>query len=451
MQSITRQRLAEIPDLTRLAALHPQRYPCLLQSAVHGSAQSRWDIMLAFPQSRLHCAADGRLFENDKPLKGEGFLAALDQRWQDARSSAVRDDLPFHGGWALYLAYELAAEAEPGLQLPKGEGGEPMAVALRCPAAVLIDHQLDQAWLVAETGHEPLIESMRADIARARSIVVEPLSTATLEEDAEQAFLDALDSAHEYIAAGDVFQVNLSRAWRARFIVQPRPAAVYQALCQANPAPFACLWQQPGWAVISSSPERLVEVRGGQVQTRPIAGTRPRVTGENDQTRIEQLLADPKERAEHIMLIDLERNDLGRVCEPGSVEVNELMVVESHPHVHHIVSNIRGSLRQGVTPGQVIAACFPGGTITGCPKIRCMQIIAELEAQPRGAYTGAIGYLDRNGDMDLNILIRSFSQNVDGLVLRAGAGIVHDSVAELELEETRAKARGLLKALGVTI
>lgn len=450
MQSITRQRLAEIPDLTRLAALYPQRYPCLLQSAVHGNAQSRWDIALAFPQSWLHCAADGRLYENDKPLKEKGFLAALDQRWRDVRTTPAQDDLPFHGGWVLYLSYELAAEAEPGLQLPKGEDGVPEAMALRCPAAVLIDHQLDQAWLVAEAGHEPLIESMQADIDRARPIVIEPLSTATLEEDPEQAFLDSVDRAHEYIGAGDVFQVNLSRAWRARFAVPPRPAAVYQALCQSNPAPFACLWQQPGWAVISSSPERLVEVRGRQVQTRPIAGTRPRVAGDDDRGRIDELLAHPKERAEHIMLIDLERNDLGRVCEPGSVEVNELMVVESHPHVHHIVSNVRGSLREGVTPGQVIAACFPGGTITGCPKIRCMQIIAELEGQARGAYTGAIGYLDRNGDMDLNILIRSFSQNARGLTLRAGAGIVHDSVAELELEETRAKARGLLKALRVT-
>ncbi|MGA7298541.1 MAG: chorismate-binding protein, partial [Rhodanobacteraceae bacterium] len=175
--------------------------------------------------------------------------------------------------------------------------------------------------------------------------------------------------------------------------------------------------------------------------------TRPRLAGDDEQSRIDELVAHPKERAEHIMLIDLERNDLGRVCEPGSVEVDELMVVESHPHVHHIVSNVRGRLRAGITPGQVIAACFPGGTITGCPKVRCMQIIAELEGTARGAYTGAIGYLDRSGDMDLNILIRTFSQRGDTLDLRAGAGIVHDSVAAAELEETRDKARGLLKAL----
>ena len=149
------------------------------------------------------------------------------------------------------------------------------------------------------------------------------------------------------------------------------------------------------------------------------------------------------------MLIDLERNDLGRVCRAGSVEVNELMVVESYAHVHHIVSNVRGHLREGVTPGQVIAATFPGGTITGCPKVRCMEIIAALEDAPRGAYTGALGYLDRNGDLDLNILIRTLTLNGDQVSLRAGAGIVADSVAIKELDETRAKARGMLRALGM--
>ena len=149
------------------------------------------------------------------------------------------------------------------------------------------------------------------------------------------------------------------------------------------------------------------------------------------------------------MLIDLERNDLGRVCVPGSVEVDELMSVESYTHVHHIVSNVRGRLRAGVTPGQVIAAVFPGGTITGCPKVRCMEIIAELEGVARGPYTGAFGYLDRNGDMDLNILIRSFLLHDSTISFRAGAGIVVDSIAERELDETRAKARGLLRALGV--
>jgi anthranilate synthase component 1 len=162
----------------------------------------------------------------------------------------------------------------------------------------------------------------------------------------------------------------------------------------------------------------------------------------------EELLRHPKERAEHIMLIDLERNDLGRVCRPGSIEVNEMMSLESYAHVHHIVSNVRGRLREGITPGEVIRALFPGGTITGCPKVRCMEVIAELEEAPRGAYTGSMGYLNRDGSADLNILIRTLVQDGEQISLRAGSGIVADSIARNELEESRAKAKGLILALG---
>jgi anthranilate synthase component 1 len=252
----------------------------------------------------------------------------------------------------------------------------------------------------------------------------------------------------DYIGAGDVFQVNLSRAWEARLRPGVAAADLYAALRRANPAPFSGSFVHQDWAVLSSSPERLVSVRGRDVQTRPIAGTRPRVAGDDDAARIRELVGHPKERAEHIMLIDLERNDLGRVCVPGSVRVDELMTVESYAHVHHIVSNVRGELREGTTPGEVIRAVFPGGTITGCPKVRCMEIIAELEGEGRGPYTGAIGYLDRSGDLDLNILIRTLWRRGDRLRFRAGAGIVADSQPEAELAETRAKARGLLRALG---
>ncbi|HEB67062.1 MAG TPA: aminodeoxychorismate synthase, component I, partial [Gammaproteobacteria bacterium] len=198
----------------------------------------------------------------------------------------------------------------------------------------------------------------------------------------------------------------------------------------------------------SSSPERLLRVRNGVAETRPIAGTRPRGGSTMDDERLKtELVAHPKERAEHIMLIDLERNDLGRICRPGSIEVNEHMALESYAHVHHIVSNVRGRLRADVTPGQAIRAVFPGGTITGCPKERCMAIIAELEGEARGAYTGSMGYLNHDGDLDLNILIRTITVHDDEVVLRAGAGLVVDSVPERELEETRHKARGLLNAL----
>ncbi|WP_232821099.1 aminodeoxychorismate synthase component I [Dyella sp. C11] len=435
-------------DLLAPAAAFPERYPGLLQSVTHGTPQARFDILFAFPQETLSLLADGRLVDGEGRQREGRFLDALDAAWREAR--LPRDetsDLPFHGGWLLLLSYELVGEIETRLRL-QPSAVLPVAMALRCPAAVIVDHARHCTVIVAEQGHEDWLDVMEADLSAA--IDIPALSSPdACSEDAPSRFLDGVGRIHEHLHAGDIFQVNLSREWYAHYASPPTPAQLYQSLRQANPAPFAGLFQQKDWAVVSSSPERLVEVRGGLAQTRPIAGTRPRTPGDDDVARIRELSSHPKERAEHVMLIDLERNDLGRVCVPGTVEVNELMVVESYAHVHHIVSNVRGRLRGDVTPGEVIAATFPGGTITGCPKVRCMEIIAALEDAPRGAYTGALGYLDRNGDLDLNILIRTFTLSGSNVTFRAGAGIVADSVAERELDETRAKARGLLRALGV--
>lgn len=429
-------------DLLAPAAAFPKRYPALLESVTRASAHARYDILFGFPEATLMSRAEG-LRGASSPL----FLDALDRAWRQERVPHEHDDeLPFHGGWVLLLAYELAAEIEPTLRL-RYPSQLPVALAVRCPAAVVVDHLRDCTVLVAEAGRESLLDVMQADLAVSPSIP--PLATPTsLDEDAPSLFLEGVARIHEHLRAGNLFQANLSRAWRASFAEQPSAASLYAALRRANPAPFAGLLQQKDWAVVSSSPERLIEVRHDTIQARPIAGTRPRGDGDDDMERIRELTAHPKERAEHVMLIDLERNDLGRVCKPGTVEVNELMAVESYAHVHHIVSNVRGRLRADVTPGQVIAATFPGGTITGCPKVRCMEIIASLENAPRGAYTGALGYLDRNGDLDLNILIRTLTLSGNEVALRAGAGIVADSDAERELDETRAKARGMLRALG---
>jgi anthranilate synthase component 1 len=335
--------------------------------------------------------------------------------------------------------------------LPPAAGVAPVAIALRCPAAVLRDHATGECVAVAETAQADWLDAIDAEVDAARRLAPLPAwqQPARIAEDPGMRYLDGVRRVRDYLAAGDVFQVNLSRAWEATFDPAVDPAAVFDRLRTHNPAPFAGLFAGDGWTVASASPERLVSVRGDTVETRPIAGTRPRLPGDDEAARIGELVGHPKERAEHVMLIDLERNDLGRVCEPGSVEVDELMTVESYAHVHHIVSNVRGRLRPGASPGQVIRATFPGGTITGCPKVRCMQIIAELEGVGRGAYTGAMGWLNRDGDLDLNILIRS--AEVDGATLRfrAGAGIVIDSDPERELDETCAKARGMLRALGV--
>ncbi|WP_372012851.1 aminodeoxychorismate synthase component I [Pseudoxanthomonas sp. 10H] len=446
-------RFHPLPSDTDLLALHrqaPSRYPLLLESVASGTAQGRWDLLLATDGSGLQLDPDGTTRDLGGQVQAGDFLAVLDAHWRRDQVAAEEPRWPFHGGWALLLDYELAAQVEPVLQLPRRDGaGRPVALALRCPAAVLRDRASGECMAVVEEAHAALMDLLVADVEGAvRQQPPDPWQPpASIVEDDPQRFLEGVGRILDHLRAGDVFQVNLSRAWRARFEAPLDPAAFYQRLRLANPAPFAGLFAGPGWAVASSSPERLVSVRGRVVETRPIAGTRPRFEGDDDAARIRELVGHPKERAEHVMLIDLERNDLGRVCEPGSVQVDELMTVESYAHVHHIVSNVRGILREDATPGQVIAAVYPGGTITGCPKVRCMQIIAALEATPRGAYTGAIGWLDRNGDLDLNILIRSAELQGHEAVFRTGAGIVADSVPERELEETRAKARGLLRAL----
>ena len=444
------RELPGVRDLLPLAAAFPARYPALLESVARGPARTRYDILFAFPDDEIRLDRDGVVRDAGGLRIGGSFLDALDAAWREARIERTADEkLPFRGGWLVYLGYELAGEIEPRLRLPPAPvQAQPIALALRCPAAIVVDHERGSTWLVAEPGRTELLDSLALDAAAERPAVPPLRASPTIDEDAPQRFLDGVARIHEYLRAGDVFQVNLSREWRLRYGAPLRHAEVYAALREANPAPFAGLLQRGAWAIASSSPERLVEVRGDLAQTRPIAGTRPRTAGDDDAARVAELIAHPKERAEHVMLIDLERNDLGRVCVPGSVEVDELMTVEGYAHVHHIVSNVRGRLRADATPGRIVRAVFPGGTITGCPKVRCMEIIAELENVGRGAYTCSLGYLDRDGDLDLNILIRTLTIEGDTVRFRAGAGIVADSVAGRELDETRAKAKGLMRALG---
>ena len=312
------------------------------------------------------------------------------------------------------------------------------------PTVIYTDHKLGKTFIYDEEDNQSRIKQILTDLKALEQTPSEPILGKIIEEN-EEKFIAGVKSSLDYIFAGDVFQVNLSRKWNYNLSTNLDSSIIYNKLKKANPAPFSALIQYENFSIISSSPERLFSLSEGILQTRPIAGTHPRGKGDSDKAQKENLISHPKEIAEHVMLLDLERNDMGRVCEYGSVFVNEIMTLETYPYVHHIVSNIKGNLRKSVGIKEIIKALFPGGTITGCPKIRCMEIISELEQMPREAYTGSVGYISNNGKMDFNILIRSFIQQNKTLSFRAGAGIVYDSDPENELAETRHKAQGLLK------
>lgn len=440
-------------DLSALHEINRARYPFLLESVAKGEL-GRFDILMAFPQHTIQL---------NNPAEATDFIKEVEQQFAESINPQhqCEYDLPFIGGWYAYFSYDYAQVVEPVLDVPQSKF--PLAYLSRIPAAVIIDHENDKLLLVAETDFAQLLPKMQADIEALlhsqdnNQLSPQHIEVSAEQEEPESKYLQGVEAIKDYILSGDIFQVNLSRLWQVELAQNTDYLQVYRALRDSNPAPFAALCcmsdaQGKPWQVISSSPERLVKYQDGWVETRPIAGTRKR--GDDlakDKALIEELIQHPKERAEHIMLIDLERNDLGRISEPGTVEVNELMVIETYQHVHHIVSNVRGRLREGFSPLDIVHALFPGGTITGCPKIRCMQIIAELEQMPREAYTGSLGYINIDGSMDLNILIRTMMQfeqdNKPIVQFRAGAGIVADSKAQFELVESRHKAKGLVMAL----
>jgi anthranilate synthase component 1 len=261
-------------------------------------------------------------------------------------------------------------------------------------------------------------------------------------------FEAAVSEAKKRILYGDAFQVVVSQRLTARTDVDP--FAVYRALRVVNPSPYLFFLRHPEVAVVGSSPELMTRVRGGMAFSRPIAGTRPRGASEEADRRLEEeLLADPKERAEHVMLIDLARNDLGRVCEFGTVNVDDLMVIERYSHVMHIVSGVSGKLRSGVGPVDVLRATFPHGTVSGAPKVAAMKIIDELEPVARGPYAGAVGYIDFSGNVDTAICLRTVVMADHQAWVQAGAGIVADSEPAVEYQETMNKAAAALQAVAM--
>jgi len=449
------QWLDHLPDLAGLSEVFPKQFPYLLESSARGALGSHSLLLFAGDKILVLDTNDGVSGQGI----GDSFFERLESWYQSERTSfrEIKEEgkplIPFTGGWFVYLGYEMAAEVESTLDLPSNRTGLPDAIAHRCHGAIIIFHDpqdpaRDSSVVVAESNSvlTQIMTCIDCSPVHARNAEAGELSS--LDEEDPERYKSSVSRIHEYLLAGDVFQVNISRSWSGAFCSDADPLALYHSLRQSNPAPFAGLLRWRDSVLLSSSPERLVQIRDGNIQTRPIAGTRPR--GANigqDRALSDELLSNPKERAEHIMLIDLERNDLGRVCKSGTVEVNELMVVESFAHVHHIVSNVRGELLPDASPVDAIKAVFPGGTITGCPKVRCMEIIAELEGEGRGYYTGSMGYLGRDGSVDLNILIRSMLVQGRHFEFRTGGGIVADSEPDSEVRETRDKARGMLMAV----
>jgi para-aminobenzoate synthetase component 1 len=365
--------------------------------------------------------------------------------------------LPFTGGWLGWLGYDLAWEIETLPNFNPDPLPFPVAYWYEPENFALLDHLAQNLWLAAtEPEHLDWMEKQlkSESLCTIQTEVnlgnIQPLNP--IFQMSQTEYETAVRKAKKYICMGDIFQGNLSLRFEAPTHCQSW--SIYQALQQINPSPFASYWLTPWGAVISCSPERLIHLESGQVQTRPIAGTRSRgKTPDEDQQLADELIANTKERAEHIMLVDLERNDLGRVCDWGTVKVNELLSIEKYSHVMHLVSNIIGTLSPNYDAIDLIRGVFPGGTITGCPKVRCMEIIEELEPVKRNLFYGSCGYLDQRGNLDLNILIRTlvYVANSNHLGARVwgqiGAGIVADSDPEKEWSESLHKAQAQLNAL----
>ncbi len=393
------------------------------------------------------------------------ILNCLEQM-QTLKNTSNPDDLPFIGGYLGWLGYDLAWEIEKLPYLKPDILPFPVAFWYEPTNFAVIDHQTNVVWLGASNRGD--LEEMSDRLGSYSKVqksnfqnslpkvipnLKERYSQIKFETDRD-AYIAMVKQAQKHILAGDIYQVNLS----LRFSLSINSGNdeenrnsgwdTYKQLHQINPSPFASYWRTPWGEVISVSPERLVSLQGDRLESRPIAGTRPRgSTLEMDRFYAQELMASAKEQAEHIMLVDLERNDLGRVCNWGSVEVDELLAIENYSHVMHLVSNVIGTLQPQLSNIDVIRAVFPGGTITGCPKVRCLEIIESLEPVRRSLFYGSCGYIDSRGNLDLNILIRTLLKCGDRLWGQVGAGIVADSIAETEWLESLQKAQAAFAIL----
>ncbi|HET9061119.1 MAG TPA: chorismate-binding protein [Acidimicrobiales bacterium] len=444
----------------------------LLESVEHAGTWGRWSFIGRRPTATLRLRGGRLSVDGELPVPVDpagGVLCAIEALLAHYRAPALEGLPPLNGGLVGYLGYDVVREVERLPGSPPDELGYPDAIVCVVGQIAAYDAWRQRVTLVEAVTvpadatdaqlhelYEAAIDSLDELAALGARPIDEPVIEPPRREDDVPAFArrtspemyaSAVEAAREYIYAGDIFQVVLAQ--RFEVDLQAKPLDLYRSLRQVNPSPYMYLLQYPELSVVGSSPEPMVRVRDGRVISRPIAGTRRRGRTDADDRRLAaELTEHPKERAEHVMLVDLARNDVGRVVEFGTETVDELMTLERYSHVMHMTSQVSGKLRDGLGPVDVLRATLPAGTVSGAPKVRAMQIIDELEPARRGPYAGIVGYLDFSGNVDTAIAIRTMLVGPDGKAsVQAGAGIVADSVAETEDLECRNKAAALLAAV----
>jgi anthranilate synthase component 1 len=462
-----------VAAFNRLTADAPDERAFLLESVEHAGRWGRWSFIGRRPSATL--IAHGRQLRVEGTLPpgiptDQGILAAIRAILEQYRSPDLDGLPPLHGGLVGYLGYDVVREVENLPDVPPDERGFPDAILSVVGQVVAYDSWRQRVTLVEAVTVPPEADRAMCDDlydaavgrladvagAGARPPVDEPLVVPPDRDDelpdyrrrtSSGEYAAAVEVAKEHILAGDIFQVVLSQ--RFEVDLDAEPFDMYRSLRQVNPSPYMYFLRNPELALVGSSPEPLVQLQSGRVISRPIAGTRRRgTTDEHDRRMAAELSEHPKERAEHIMLVDLARNDVGRVVDYGTVTVDELMTLERYSHVMHLTSQVSGDLRPGLGPIDVLAATMPAGTVSGAPKVRAMQIIDELEPAKRGPYAGVVGYFDFTGNLDTAIAIRTMVIAPDGTAtVQAGAGIVADSDPADEDLECRNKAAGLLAAV----
>ncbi len=454
MSQPLQQSIPYHPDSARLfEAIAHRPWSVFLDSGRPGTQQGRFDILASDPGATLVCRGTTTQIVNRS-----GSLRSSDDPFNLLRAhlNAVPGPdtgLPFTGGAIGYFGYDLAWRLERLPQPSDRSIGMPdMALGIY-DWAVVVDHQEQRSWLVGQ-GRDEATRQRWPELVRMFS-APHPVSAAqplrvnghVWSNFSKEQYAAAFARIQEYIHEGDCYQVNLSQRFEGAATGDPWVG--YQVMRQINPSPYSAYINLPDGQILSNSPERFLRVSGGEVETRPIKGTRPRSSdAEQDRRLAEELRNSEKDRAENLMIVDLLRNDLGKSCIPGTVQTSEMFAVESFPTVHHLVSTIRGRLAEGSDAIALLRGCFPGGSITGAPKVRAMEIIEELEPNRRGVYCGSIGYLGFNGALDSSIVIRTLFHHNGKVHFSSGGGIVADSEMEQEYQETLDKAAAIMTALG---